>query len=203
MEDFLRLVIRDEYSAVRQPAIEANNFELKPAFIIMVQQHQYTGHLSEDPNEHMGRFMRMENTVKINGVRPEVIKLQLFPFSLRDVAATWFESLPYGSINNWQEFVEVYMSIFFPLALTPKRRGEIIVFKQGEDESLYNAWERYKRLLKRCLMHGIDLTTQMDIFYHSMNYIFKGIIDAAYYGAFKRKSAEEAKQLIEDLAKSN
>ena len=52
-------------------------------------------------------------------------------------------------------------------------------------------------------MHGIDLTTQMDIFYHSMNYTSKGKIDAACCGAFKRKSAEEAKQLIEDLAKSN
>ena len=31
------------------------------------------------------------------------------------------------------------MSIFFPPALTAERRGEIIVFKQGEDESLYNA----------------------------------------------------------------
>ena len=50
-------------------------------------------------------------------------------------------------------------------------------------------------------MHGIDLTTQMDIFYHSMNYASKGIIDAACYGAFKRRSAEEARQLIEDLVK--
>ena len=52
-------------------------------------------------------------------------------------------------------------------------------------------------------MHGIDLTTQMDIFYHAMNYASKGIIDASYYGAFKRRSAEEARQLIEDLAKCN
>ena len=36
-----------------------------------------------------------------------------------------------------------------------------------------------------------------------MNYSSKGIIDAACYGAFKRKSVEEANQLIEDLAKSN
>ena len=67
MEDFWRPSIQDEYSAVRQPAIEANNFELKPALIIMVQQHQFTGHPSEDPNEHMGRFMRIANTVKLNG----------------------------------------------------------------------------------------------------------------------------------------
>ena len=75
MEDFWRPIVQEEYSTVRQPAIEANNFELKLAMITMVQQHQFTGHPSEDPNEHMGRFMRMANTVKLNGVRLEVIKL--------------------------------------------------------------------------------------------------------------------------------
>ena len=89
----------------------------------------------------MGIFIRMANTVKLNGVRPEVIKLQLFPFSLRDVAATWFESLPVVSVNNWEELVKAYMSRFFLPAFTSERRGEIIVFKQGEAESLYNAWE--------------------------------------------------------------
>ena len=80
MEEFWRPIIQEEYSVVRQPAIEAKNFELTPSLITMVQQHQFTGHPSEDPNEHMGRFMRMANTVKLNGVRLEVIKLQLFPF---------------------------------------------------------------------------------------------------------------------------
>ena len=59
------------------------------------------------------------------------------------------------------------------------------------------------KLLKRCPMHGIDQITQMDIFYHVMNYYLNGIIDAACYGAFKRKSAVEANQLIEDLTKRN
>ena len=85
------------------------------------------------------------------------------------------------------------MSRFFPPTLTSEMRGEIIAFKLREDESLYNAWERYKRLLKRCPIHGIDLTTQLDIFYHSMNYALKGIIDAAYCGAFKRKSSKKAR----------
>ena len=52
-------------------------------------------------------------------------------------------------------------------------------------------------------MYGIDLKTQMDIVYHSLNDTFKGIIDAAYCGAFERRNAEEARQLIEDLAKCN
>ena len=203
MEDFWRPIIQDEYSAIRQPAVEANNFELKPALVTMVQQHQFTGHPTEDPNEHLGRFLRMANTVKLNGVRPEVIKLHLFPFSLRDTAATWYESLPYGSVDSWEELVEAYLCRFFPPSLTSERRREIIVFQQGEDESLYVAWERFKRLLKRCPMHGIDLKTQMDIVYHALNDISKGIIDASCCGAFKRKSAEEARDLIEDLAKCN
>ena len=52
-------------------------------------------------------------------------------------------------------------------------------------------------------MHDINQINQMDIFYHTMNYSSKGIIDVACCGAFKRKSDEEANQLIKDLAKRN
>ena len=123
MEEFWRLIIQEEYFAVRQPPIKANNFELKPALITMVQQYQFTSHPSEDPNEYLGRFTRMENTVKLNGVRPYVIKLQLFPFLLRDLAATWFDSLLVGLVNTWEELVEAFMIRLFSLALTAERRG--------------------------------------------------------------------------------
>ena len=102
MEEYWRPVMQEEYSVVRQHAIEANNFELKPTLITMVQHNQFTSHPTEDPNERMGRFLRMANTIILNGVRPEVIKLHLFPFSLRDIATTWYESLPYGSFNTWE-----------------------------------------------------------------------------------------------------
>ena len=87
-EDFWRPIIQEEYFAIRQPTVDANNFELKPGLITMVQQHQFTSHPTEDLNEHLGRFLRMANTVKLNGVTSEVIKLHLFPFSLRDITAT-------------------------------------------------------------------------------------------------------------------
>ena len=62
--------------------------------------------------------MRMANIVKLNGVKPKAFRLQLFPFSLRDMATTWFESLPIGSVTNWEELVEAYMGKFFPSTLT-------------------------------------------------------------------------------------
>ena len=45
--------------------------------------------------------------------------------------------------------------------------------------------------------------TQMDIFYHATNYTSKGTVDVASRGAFRRKSVEEANQLIEELATCN
>ena len=57
MEDFWRPIIQEEYSTVKQLVVEANNFKLKPALITMVQQHQFTGHPIEDPNENLGRFL--------------------------------------------------------------------------------------------------------------------------------------------------
>ena len=56
--------------------------------------------------------------MKVNGVNFDVIKLELFPFSLKDIATNWFESLLYGLVNNWEELVDSYLSRFFPLAFT-------------------------------------------------------------------------------------
>ena len=52
-------------------------------------------------------------------------------------------------------------------------------------------------------MNRIEQMAQMDIFYHVMNYSSKGTVDVASGGAFRRKSAEEATQLIEESAKKN
>ena len=126
---------------MKQPAIDANDFELKPALITMVQQNQFTGHSTENPNEHLGRFLRIANSIKLNDVRSEVIQLQLFPFSLRDMAATWFNSLPYECVNTWEVLMGAYFNIFFPPSLPSKQRREITNSKHGGDENMHIAWK--------------------------------------------------------------
>ena len=110
----------EQETAVGRPPIQ-DTIEAKSS---MVQQNQFTGHPNEDPNEHLSRFLRMENTVKLNGVRPEVIKQHLFPFSLRDITATWYESLPYGSVDTWEELVEAFLGRFFPHPSQLKEEGK-------------------------------------------------------------------------------
>jgi hypothetical protein len=55
-------------SEVIMPAIAANNFELKPALINMVQHHTFSGTALENPHDHMMTFLEYCNTLKKNGV---------------------------------------------------------------------------------------------------------------------------------------
>ena len=140
IENLWNSFIHDKHSAMKPPAITTNDFELKPALITMVQQNQFAGHSTESPNEHLGRFLRIANSIKLNGVKPEVIQLQLFPFSLRNMAITWFNSLPHESVNNWEELMRAYFHKFFIPSLQSKQRGEIINSKHEGYEDGHIAW---------------------------------------------------------------
>ena len=140
MENIWNSFIHNKYLAIKQQAINANDFELKPALVTMVQQNQFAGHSTENPNEHLGRFLRIVNSIKLSGVKPEVIQLQLFPFSLQDMAITWFNSLPHESVNTWEELMRAYFSKFFIPSLQSEQRREITNSKHGGDENMYTAW---------------------------------------------------------------
>ena len=141
MDNLWNSFIHNKYVAVKQPAIDANDFELEPALITMVQQNQFSGHSTENPNEHLGRFLRIANSIKFSGVKLEVIQLQLFPFSLRDRAVTWFNSLPYEPVSTWEELMGAYFSKFFPPSLTSEQRLEVTDSNHGGSENMYAARE--------------------------------------------------------------
>jgi hypothetical protein len=76
----------EPHNIIASPTIEANNFELKTSLLSAVQQNQFSGNPTDDPNLHLSIFLQYADTVKANGVSPEAIRLRLFPFSLRDRA---------------------------------------------------------------------------------------------------------------------
>jgi len=45
-----------------------------------------------------------------------------------------------------------------------EKKHEITKFKQGENETLYDAWERFKLLLKRCPTHDLSEKVQLQVF---------------------------------------
>ena len=149
MEDLWNSFIHNKYSAIKPPAVNANDFELNPSLITMVQQNQFTGHSTENPNEHLGRFLRIANSVILNGVKPEVIQLQLFPFSLRDMAITWFNSLPQETVNTWGELMRAYFNKYFIPLLQSKQGREIINSNHEGDEDRHIAWRYFAEYNKR------------------------------------------------------
>ena len=44
-------------SAIRRPTIQANNYELKPSLIQMVQSNQFGGYPNESPDDHIAVFL--------------------------------------------------------------------------------------------------------------------------------------------------
>ena len=86
-------------SCIRKPAVHANQFELKPSYVNMIKNSvQFHGLPSEDPNLHIAYFLEICDMFRVNDISDNAIRLRLFPFSLKDRAREWLNSLPVGSI---------------------------------------------------------------------------------------------------------
>ncbi|XP_021644895.2 uncharacterized protein LOC110638601 [Hevea brasiliensis] len=73
----------------------------------MIQDSQFGGHPSENPHTHIKKFAMICDMKKQLGVFDDVASLKLFPFSLKDKALDWVDSLPHNSITNWEELTDV------------------------------------------------------------------------------------------------
>ncbi|KAK5802868.1 hypothetical protein PVK06_030496 [Gossypium arboreum] len=188
MYDYAKPTLTGAESSIVRPAIAANNFELKPNTIQVIQQFvQFDGLQNEDPNTHLANFLELCDTFKINGVSNDAICLRLFPFSLRNKAKQWLNLLQRGSITTWEQMTKNFLLKYFPPAKTAKLRNDISSFIQMDLETLYDAWERYKDLLRMCPHQGLPLWLQVQTFYNRVNPSTRQLIDAAAGGTLNKK----------------
>ena len=129
-------------SCIRKPPMQANNFELKPSYVSMIQNLvQFHGLPNEDPNLHIAYFLDICDMFRVNGVPNDAIRLRLFPFSLKDRAREWLNSLPARSTANSATLAQKFLAKYFPFTKTVKLRNDITNFIQYDLESMYEAWE--------------------------------------------------------------
>lgn len=79
-------------------------------------------------------------------------------------------------------------------------RNHITTFRQTEGESLFEAWEQYKDMIRLCPYHGLEKWLIIHTFDNGMLYNTRMAINAAVGSALMDKLFNEAYHLIRNMA---
>ncbi|GJT61171.1 MAK10-like protein [Tanacetum coccineum] len=92
-----------------------NVVPLRSDTIRLVQNEcSFHGLRSEDPNQHLRDFLKLVDSLDLDGENRERTRLRLFQFSLRDQANNWLERLSAGSVTTWEDLTTRFLAQFFP-----------------------------------------------------------------------------------------
>nr|GEU96788.1 hypothetical protein [Tanacetum cinerariifolium] len=175
MAELLQAPTEGYKDAIVIPEITANNFELKPSLINLVQNKQFFGHDKEDP----ARSYQILQQDHLNDEGPECAKFidQAYAFFLSRSRG----QPRFGSKKNPRD---------------PFKLGTILF-----DESFYKAWERFNDLLRACPHHVFSELHQLDTFYNALNVNDQDSLNSAVGGNFLDKMPRECLKIIESKSK--
>jgi hypothetical protein len=87
---------------------------------------QFSGASSDDAAAHLNIFVDLCEMHKYKDVDGNIIKLKLFPFSLRGRAKDWLLSLPRNSIDIWDKCKDAFIGKYYPPAKIIALRSDIM-----------------------------------------------------------------------------
>ncbi|GJW25564.1 hypothetical protein Tco_0039375 [Tanacetum coccineum] len=90
-----------------------------------------------------------------------------------------------------------FLSKYCPPARTAKKIEEINNFQQEPDETLYQAWERFKELLIKCPQHYLTEMHEVILFYNGLDVPTRQILDLK--DAIPTKTVVNAKVSIQEM----
>ncbi|KAL5133444.1 hypothetical protein HKD37_03G006773 [Glycine soja] len=128
-----------------------------------------------------------------------------YPHSLIHlIQGNLFQGLPNeGPYAHLAMFIEICNTIKIVESKTAKRKAAISSFHQFPDESLSEALERFRGLLRRTPTHGFSEPIQLNLFIDGLRPQTKQLLDASAGGKIKLKTLEEATELIENMSASD
>ena len=91
------------------------------------------------------------------------------------------------------------MEKFFPASRTTVIKKNISGIRQLSGESLYEYWERFKKLCASYPHHQISEQLLLQYFYEGLSNTERSMIDAANGGALGDMTPTEARNLIEKM----
>ncbi|GKD38475.1 reverse transcriptase domain-containing protein, partial [Tanacetum coccineum] len=179
MEELWQPTLNGRGGPIASITIQATNFGLKNEMIQQVQNSCPFRGPGDDANKHLDKFLHVTQSMKMNGVSDDALRLYLFPYSLQHRATKWFDRLPRNSITTFDQMAKIFLEKYFPPSMVTKLRNDITNFRQEPDESLFEAWERYKLSIDRCPNHNMLPVTQIDTFYNGLTLRHRDTANAA------------------------
>lgn len=125
----------------------------------------------------------MVSNFNIPAISDYTFILRLFPYSLRNRTKSWLKSLGPNSIATWNVLDEKLLAKYFPSFKNAKMGDEITLFRQGDDESLFDVCKRFKKVLRQFPYHGILICIQLEVFYNGLVPSYRNMLDAFSGGA--------------------
>ncbi|GKA02467.1 putative reverse transcriptase domain-containing protein [Tanacetum coccineum] len=110
----------------------------------------------------------------------------------------WLRNEPTGLIKTWKDLKTKFLNKYCPPGRTAKKIEEINNFQQESDETLFQAWERFKELLMKCPQHYLTEMQEVILFYNGLDISTRQIFDSR--GVIPTKTAEDAKKAIQEMA---
>nr|GEU35939.1 hypothetical protein [Tanacetum cinerariifolium] len=193
MTKLLRAPTEGYAEAIVVPPILAEQFELKHTLINMMTSNQFFGLEKDNPHDHIRCVSPPMATLSRNfGIifkdtfqQPQLTTIrdsgfELIAYSDADIAECNDDcKSTSNSINTFEQMAKMSLGKYFPPSMVAKLRNEITNFRQRHDESLFEAWERYKLSIDRCPNHNMLLVTQIDTFYNGLTLRHRDTINAA------------------------
>ncbi|KAL4303483.1 hypothetical protein GQ457_10G011030 [Hibiscus cannabinus] len=124
---------------------------------------QFGGMPHEYSIHHIRNFLEVCDSFRKQGVHGDVLKIKLFPYSLRDRARARLSGVAAGSMESWSDLCKSFLLRYNPPNMNTQLRNGIASFRQIGDESMYECWDQYKSLLCKCSNHSFQEWTQVVI----------------------------------------
>ncbi|XP_042009222.1 uncharacterized protein LOC121757808 [Salvia splendens] len=178
-----------------------DNVNIPPHYISLVNGgNLFHGRDEEDPVSHLNAFYELTNSHRPPNVEHHRIKRALFPFSLREKARAWYDSLPGYNIAIFQELKTLFLLEYNSPMKIEKLREEITSFRQKYDESFAEAWKRFTEMIRKCPSHGLAPGHDLLKFYKGLNNEGTGLVTAGSNGNLDDLTHDEVRALFQRLA---
>ncbi|KAK1602404.1 hypothetical protein QYE76_037490 [Lolium multiflorum] len=178
------------------------DFSLDLSHIAIVEKTPFCGTEKESVVEHMIELSTLSGLFSDDVKMRTYFVAKIFPFSLKNDAKTWYNSLPPNSIKSPKELLDVFFQILSASAQHIALQ-RIYNFDQEDGEKLPEAWARFCSLIRAQPDHDLEKHDLLDIFYSGLTIESRAYLDSCAGCVFRKRTPDDAEELLAKIGRNH